>query len=232
MSLFPSQIIIAAIMVIDNTLYFTEAQYRFRDWAVGFLNKLVRSVFVWSSLNESCCFFVLRREKAKYFPHFDGCRRGAGQGEAVPWHRGQRVPGGTAAFCAPGTARSLRGPPVPAGAARARRDPQPRTGRRGSPPSPQWLPGSPPGPGRSGAPDSRSGPRAGLPCSRRLQRPGSLLPGPRCGSGDARLARTCRSSPGSSAPLQGEAPAELGRCWDERREAGAVRCPGLTPGEQ
>lgn len=46
MSLFSSQIITAAIMVIDNTLYFTKVEYRFRSWAVVFLNKLVRSIFI------------------------------------------------------------------------------------------------------------------------------------------------------------------------------------------
>lgn len=187
MSLFSSQIIIAAIMVIDNTLYFTEAQYRFRAWTVGFLNKLVRSVFIWSSLHESCCFFVLRREKAKCFPHFDG--RGAG-GKAVPGHRGQRCRRyrpRAAASSAPGAAGASMGlpgpgetPPSPAGARPARRRPRsPLAGRGQRCPAPaapeapaRCCPALPAGPGTLGC-RGAAGPR-------RL-----LCPAPKGGAGRA-----------------------------------------------
>lgn len=87
MSLFPSQIITAVIMVIDNTLCFTKVEYRFRSRAVAFLNKLVRSIFIQPSLNENWFFFVLRREKPKDFPHTFrismGCHRGVRREERV-----------------------------------------------------------------------------------------------------------------------------------------------------
>lgn len=194
MSLFSSQIIIAAKMVIDNTLYFTEAQYRFRAWTVGFLNKLVRSVFIWSSLHESCCFFVLRREKAKCFPHFDG--RGAG-GKAVPGHRGQRCRRyrpRAAASSAPGAAGASMGLPGP-----------------GETPQPRWCsPRSPPPPLAAG------GPRAALPCSGGSGGPGPLLPGPSRGSGDARLQRSCWSP---SAPLP-RSKGRRGQSWAGAAERG------------
>lgn len=210
MSLFSSQIIIAAIMVIDNTLYFTEAQYRFRAWTVGFLNKLVRSVFIWSSLHESCCFFVLRREKAKCFPHFDG--RGAG-GKAVPGHRGQRCRRyrpRAAASSAPGAAGASMGLPGPGE----------------TPPAPLGLAPLAAAPARRW----RAAGSAALHRRLRRPRPAAARPFPRVRGRSA--AEELRVPVGSSAQLQREARAELGRSCGERREAGAVRRPGLIPGEQ
>lgn len=84
MPLFSPQIIIAVIMVIDNTLCFTKAEYRFRSRAVVFLNKLVRGASLPPGANASRRSFVPRRQKVERSPPPSRTPTAGAAGDSVP----------------------------------------------------------------------------------------------------------------------------------------------------